>query len=111
MTYLDVMANDGDILEVEGGIDLVHHIQGGGLVVVQGKHQGEGTQCLLPARQVGDVLPGLLRGTHTDSRRQETVLVTHQCVTCCQVLVLLVLLLRNSHAHLNMITHLKHFYT
>ena len=70
MTYLDVMANDGDILEVEGGIDLVHHIQGGGLVVVQGKHQGEGTQCLLPARQVGDVLPGLLRGTHTDSRRQ-----------------------------------------
>ena len=66
------MADDRDVFEVEGGIDLVHHVQGGGLVVVQGKHQGQGTQSLLPSRQVRDVLPGLLRGAHTDrdSRRQ-----------------------------------------
>ena len=50
----------------EGGINFIHDVEGGGLVVVQGKDQGEGAECLLPARQVGDVLPALLGRPHTE---------------------------------------------
>ncbi|RUS83430.1 hypothetical protein EGW08_008802, partial [Elysia chlorotica] len=38
LSHLDVVGYDGNILEVEGGIDLVHDVERGGLVVVQGKH-------------------------------------------------------------------------
>lgn len=48
-TYIDVKCHDGDVFEVEGGVDLVHEIQRGGFVVVQGKHQGQGAQGLLPS--------------------------------------------------------------
>ena len=34
----DVVADDGDVLEVERGVDLVHDVQRRGLVVVQRKH-------------------------------------------------------------------------
>lgn len=46
-TYIDVKCYDGDVFEVEGGVDLVHEIQRGGFVVVKGKHQGQGAQGLL----------------------------------------------------------------
>jgi len=34
---------------------------------VQGKHQGQGAQGLLPTRQVGNVLPALLWRPHTEN--------------------------------------------
>lgn len=63
-THLDVVGHDGHVLEVQGGVNLVHHIEGRGLVVVQGKDQGEGGEGLLPAGQVCDVLPRLLGRPH-----------------------------------------------
>ena len=36
--YLDVVGNDGDILEVESCINLIHHIERRRLIMVQSKH-------------------------------------------------------------------------
>ena len=36
--YLYIVSNDGDIPKVQCCINLVHHVEGGGLVVVQSKH-------------------------------------------------------------------------
>lgn len=48
------------------GVDLVHDVQGRGAEVVQRKHQRQRGQRFLPAGQVGDVLPRLLRGPHAE---------------------------------------------
>ena len=50
----------------KGSINFIHDIEGGGLVVVQGKDKGEGAEGLLPARQVANVLPALLGRPHTE---------------------------------------------
>ena len=53
---LDVVGDYGDILEVQCGVDLVHHVERGGLVVVEGEDQGERGESLLPTGEVGNVL-------------------------------------------------------
>ena len=62
--FLDVVGHDGDVLEVEGGVDLVHDVEWGGLVVVEGEDESQGGQGLLATRQVADVLPRLLGRSH-----------------------------------------------
>ena len=57
---LDIVGHDGDVLEVEGGVDLVHDVEWGGFVVVEGEDESQGGQGLLATRQVADVLPRLL---------------------------------------------------
>ena len=47
-------------------VDLVHDVEGRGLVVVQRKHQGQGAQRLFPAAQVADVLPTLFGWAHAE---------------------------------------------
>ena len=61
---LDIVGHDGDVLEVEGGVDLVHDVEWGGLVVVEGEDESQGGQGLLATRQVADVLPRLLGRSH-----------------------------------------------
>ena len=39
-THLDVVCHDGDVLKVQGCINLIHDVERGGLVVVEGEHQG-----------------------------------------------------------------------
>jgi hypothetical protein len=63
-THLDVVGDNGHVLEVERGVDLVHHVQRRGLVVVQRKDQRERREGLLAAGQVGNVLPALLGRAH-----------------------------------------------
>ena len=63
-SLLDVVGHDGDVLEVQGGVDLVHDVEWGGFVVVEGKDESQGGQGLLATRQVADVLPRLLGGSH-----------------------------------------------
>ena len=38
LTNLDVVSYYGHVLEVQGSVDLIHNIQGAGLIVVQCKH-------------------------------------------------------------------------
>ena len=38
---LDVICHDGDVLEVQGRVNLVHDVQRGGLVIMQSKDQGQ----------------------------------------------------------------------
>ena len=57
---LDVVGHYGHVLEVQGGVDLVHDVEWGGLVVVEGEDESQGGQGLLATRQVADVLPRLL---------------------------------------------------
>ena len=64
--YLDVIGDDRDVLEVQSCINLVHDVEGRGLVVVEGEDQRQGAQCLLPSRQVRDLLPGFLRWPHAE---------------------------------------------
>lgn len=64
-TYVYVAGHDGDVLEVEGRVDLVHEVERRGLEVVQGEHQRQRAERLLSSRQVVDLLPALLRRTHT----------------------------------------------
>ena len=45
-THLDVVCDDGNVSEVEGGIDLVHDVQRRGLVVMQRKHQRQRAERL-----------------------------------------------------------------
>merc|ERR1712078_653887 len=52
---LDVVGHYGDVLEVQRGIDLVHHVQRVRLVVVERKDQCERAQRLLPSGEVPDV--------------------------------------------------------
>jgi hypothetical protein len=61
-THLDVVGDDGHVLEVEGRVDLVHDVEGRGLVVVEREDERERRERLLSARQVRDVLPALLGG-------------------------------------------------
>ena len=50
MQYLDVMGNDGDISEIQSGINFVHDIQRGRLIVVEGKdlpgREGRREECV-----------------------------------------------------------------
>ena len=57
---LDVVAYDGHVLEVQGGVDLVHDVQRRRFVVVQGEDQRQRRERLLATGQVGYVLPRLL---------------------------------------------------
>ena len=41
-SLLDVVGHDGDVFEVQSSVDLVHDVEGGGLVVMEGKDQGQG---------------------------------------------------------------------
>ena len=50
VSYLDVVTDDGDVLEVQGSVDLVHDVERVGLELVEGKDQRQGTQRLLTAR-------------------------------------------------------------
>ena len=46
---------------------------------MEGKDEGKRAECLLPTRQVGDVLPALLGWTHTeDYPLREGVKTVHQ---------------------------------
>lgn len=71
-THVDVAGDDGDVLEVQRGVDLVHEVEWRGLVVVQGEHQRQGAERLLPSGQVEDLLPALLRRAHAVQRRNHT---------------------------------------
>lgn len=85
--YLDVVGDDGDVLEVKGGVDLVHDVQRRGLVVVQREDQGQGRERLLAAGQVGDVLPRLLgRADREDDALAERVQRIHQLQLPCRFL-------------------------
>ena len=76
---LDVVGDYGDILEVQGGVDLVHHVERGGLVVVEGEDQGERGEGLLPTGEVGNVLPGFLWWPHAEhDTLSEGVETVHQ---------------------------------
>ena len=50
MQYLDVMGNDGDVSEIQSGINFVHDIQRGWLIVVEGKdlpgREGRREECV-----------------------------------------------------------------
>ena len=48
-SLLDVVGHDGDVLEVQGGVDLVHDVEWGGFVVVESKYERQRGQGLLPA--------------------------------------------------------------
>ena len=44
-TYLYAIGNNGHILEVQGSINLVHHVQWRWLEVVQSKHLAKREEC------------------------------------------------------------------
>ena len=48
----DVAGDARNVCIVEGGIDLVEHEEGGGLVGVDGEEEGEGGHCFLAAGEV-----------------------------------------------------------
>lgn len=64
LTHVDVEGHDGHVLEVERGVDLVHEVERRGFEVVQREDQRQRAERLLPARQVEDLLPALLRRPH-----------------------------------------------
>ena len=63
---LDIVGHDGDVLEVEGGVDLVHDVERRRLVVVEGEDEGERAERLLAAAEVGDALPRFLGRPHAE---------------------------------------------
>eukprot|EP00428_Durinskia_dybowskii_P065473 CAMPEP_0170384264 /NCGR_PEP_ID=MMETSP0117_2-20130122/15907_1 /TAXON_ID=400756 /ORGANISM="Durinskia baltica, Strain CSIRO CS-38" /LENGTH=213 /DNA_ID=CAMNT_0010640005 /DNA_START=219 /DNA_END=860 /DNA_ORIENTATION=- len=65
-SLFDVVCDDGDVPEVQSGIDLIHEVQWCGLVVVQCKDQRKGGKRLLSAGEVCDLLPALLRRPHAE---------------------------------------------
>ena len=62
------MTDDGDVLEVERRVDLVHHVEGGGAVVVEGEDESQRAERLLAPGQVRDALPRLVQWAHAASR-------------------------------------------
>lgn len=64
-TYLNIMSNNGDILEIQSSINLVHDVERSRLKLMQGKHKGQGAESLFSSRQVTDVFPTLLWRTNT----------------------------------------------
>ena len=47
------MGDYGDVLEVEGSVDFIHHVEGGGLVVVKSKHLCRtGLSCYIAAYEL-----------------------------------------------------------
>ena len=58
--YLNIMTDDGDVLEVQGGVNLVHDVERRRLVVMQGEDEGEGGKRLLAAAQIRYLFPSLL---------------------------------------------------
>ncbi|GMR33950.1 hypothetical protein PMAYCL1PPCAC_04145, partial [Pristionchus mayeri] len=63
-TILDVVADDGDVSEVERRIDLVHHVQRSGPESMKSEDEGERGERFLASRQILDLLPRLLRRAH-----------------------------------------------
>ena len=51
---------------VQGGLDLVHHAEGRGVDLENGKVQGDGHEGLFAAGQQGDGFQLLARGLHLD---------------------------------------------
>ena len=60
------MGEPGHIVVIQGGLDLVHHHEGGGPDLQNGEIQGDGHECLFPAGEQGDDLQRLARGLHFD---------------------------------------------
>ena len=46
-THINVTGHDGDVLEIQSGVDLVHEVERRGFVVVQREHQSQGAEGLL----------------------------------------------------------------
>ncbi len=44
--HLNIMPNNGDILEIQCSINLIHDIQRRRFKLMEGKHQGQRAQCL-----------------------------------------------------------------
>ena len=57
---LDIVRNNGDILEVQRRVDFVKDIQRRRLIVMQCENQTQRRKSLLSSGEVGDLLPGLL---------------------------------------------------
>lgn len=67
-THVNVTGHDGDVLEVQSSVYLVHEVERCGFIVVQGEHQSQGAQGLFSSGQVEDLFPALLWRTHTRER-------------------------------------------
>ena len=51
------------VSEVKRGVNLIHDIQRGRLIMMKSEYQSKGTKGLLATRQIRDILPALL-GRH-----------------------------------------------
>lgn len=60
------MRNDGDVLEIERGIDLVNDVNGRRAELVERENERQRRERLLAARQIGHVLPALLGRSHAE---------------------------------------------
>ena len=65
-SLFDVVGHNGNVLEVQGSVNLVHDVERCWLVVMESEDQGERGESLLSSREIGDVLPGLLGRPHTE---------------------------------------------
>jgi hypothetical protein len=65
-THLDVVGDDRDILKVQRGVNLVHHVERRRLEVVEGEDQRQRAEGLLSTREIGNVFPALLRRANLD---------------------------------------------
>lgn len=65
-SLLNIVSNNAHVSEIKGSIDLIHHIQRSGLVMVQSEDQGERRQRFLSSTKVADILPGLLGRTNAE---------------------------------------------
>ena len=76
---LDVIGHDGDVLKVQGRVNLVHDVQRGGLVIMQSKDQGQRREGFLSSGKVGNILPGFFWWPHAeDNAFSEGVQGVHQ---------------------------------
>lgn len=54
---LYVMSYNGDVPEVESGVNFIHEVQWCRLEDMQRKYQRKGRECLFATRKIGDVFP------------------------------------------------------
>ena len=98
---LDVVGDDGHVLEVERGVNLVHDVEGGRFVVMKGEDQGKTGERLLSSGKIGDVLPRLLGWSDTEhDSLGEGIQAVHKLQLCvstqCDHLVHLLQLSRDN---------------
>ena len=67
-SFLDVVGHDGDVLKIEGRVNLVHDVERGRLVIVESEDERQGRESLFSTGQIGDVLPRLLWRPFNKSR-------------------------------------------